>query len=67
MSTFKEANQAKISLKMPLSNYSWFKGMVVATDNDGFCVVVNVSKIDNKVKRLVPQVHQAVSVRLNEI
>lgn len=65
MNTFKEANQAKTSLKMNLSNYGWFKGISVGSDNNGasYCVIVSVSHIDNRVRKVIPAVFEGVSVK----
>jgi len=65
MNTFKEANQAKTALKMTLSNYGWFKNMSIASDEKGcsFCVVVSVSKLDNSVRKVIPNVFEGVSVK----
>lgn len=64
MVSFKEANQARTSLKMPLSYYSWFKSSSVESENGQFFITVTVSHIDNAVKDAVPSIHKGVSVRL---
>ncbi len=65
MNTYKEANQAKTALKMTLSNYGWFKGAHVGPDENGasFCVVVSVSRLDNGVRKVIPNVFEGVSVK----
>ena len=65
MNTFKEANPAKTALKMTLSNYGWFKRADIGSDENGasFCVVVHVSKLDNTVRKIVPNVFEGVSVK----
>jgi hypothetical protein len=63
MSTFREANQARLVLKMKLSNYAWYGSSVVVTDNDGFSVVVGVKKIDNQVRKVISPVVDGVSVK----
>jgi hypothetical protein len=64
MATFSEANQAKSALKMKYVNYAWFKNVMVITASDGYDVIVTTSKIDNSVKKIVSQVYNGVSVRL---
>lgn len=66
MSSFNEANQAKLALKMQLHHYACFNSIVVSSESDGFGVVVFVDHIDDKVKKLVPQVCQNVSVSLEK-
>jgi hypothetical protein len=61
--TFNEANQAKLSLKMSLSNYAWYKSSFVGVDGSDWIVVVNVRALDDKVRKTVPIVHHGVSVR----
>ena len=63
MSTFSEANQVRLMLKMQLSVYSWYKSSMVYPIDDGFGVLIGVSQIDNKVRKLVAPVIKGVSVR----
>ena len=65
MITFREANQAKLALKMMLSNYSWFLGAGVESDGDEYIVVINASRNDNLTKRTIPVVHDGVAVKTN--
>jgi hypothetical protein len=66
MSSFKEANQAKLSLKMKLSQYACFGSILVSPESDGFGVIVFVDHIDDKVKKLIPQICQGVSVSIEK-
>ena len=63
MSTFIEAHQARTSLKMKLSNYSWYTSSAVLPDESGYSVVITVSKLDNGVKKVIPPVVNGVSIR----
>lgn len=63
MTTFTEASQARLVLKMKLSNYAWYKGCSVVTDDDGFAVLVDVTRIDNSVRKIVPQVYSGVLIK----
>jgi hypothetical protein len=64
MSTFKEANQVRIALKMKLSNYSWYKSSRVITDSDGYSVVIGVQQVDNKVRKIISPVIDGVSIKV---
>ncbi len=64
MVTFREANQARTSLKIPLSYYSWCKGLSVESENGHYFVTVLTTHIDNAVKSAVPPFHKGVSVRI---
>lgn len=63
MSTFQEANQTRTILKMKLAIYSWYRSSAVSSSSDGWGIVVMVSKIDNKIRKLIPQVVNGVSVK----
>ncbi len=64
MATFQEANQLKSSLKMRFVNYAWFKSVAVVTSDGGYDVIIYSSKVDNSVRKLVPQVINGVGVKL---
>jgi len=63
MSSFKEANQVKNSLKMTLLNYAWFKSLSIELDDDGYYVVVHVSKLDNSIRKVIAPVKDGVTVK----
>jgi len=63
MTTFSEANQSRLALKMELSKYSWYDGAVVVSTTDGFAVIIQVSRIDDTVKRTVPVVRNGVDIK----
>lgn len=65
MTNFTEANQARLSLKMMLSNYSWYNGSIISTENNDFIIIVHVSRLDNNVRKVVPIVHNGVSVKVD--
>lgn len=65
MSSFNEANQAKLSLKMLLHFYSFFQNISVEADEIGYDVVVTVSKMDAKIRKIIPMVHKNVIVKVN--
>lgn len=64
MSTFFEANQIRLMLKMKLSQYAWYNSSTVLSVDDGFGVVIGVKQLDNAVRKLVPPVIDGVSVKV---
>lgn len=63
MSTFSDANQVRLLLKMKLSVYAWYNSSTVVSIDDGFGVVVGVKQMDNSIRKLVPPVVNGVSVK----
>lgn len=63
MSTFSEANQIRLMLKMKLSQYAWYSSSTVVSIDDGFGVVVGVKQLDNAVRKQIPPVIDGVSVK----
>ena len=64
MSTFSEANQVRLSLKMKYSNHSWYKASHVVSSDDGFGIVVNVSYVDDKVRKIIAPVVNGISIKV---
>ena len=64
MSTFSEANQVRLGLKMKLSNYAWYNSSAVINVNDGFGIVVVASRLDNKVRKIVPPLIDGISIKV---
>ena len=63
MSTFTEANQVRLSLKMKYSQYSWYSSSVVYAIDDGFGVVIETSQMNNNIRKLISPVVNGVSVK----
>lgn len=63
MSTFSEANQVRLLLKMKLSLHSWYSSSTVLSLDDGFGVVIGVKQLDNAIRKLIPPVIDGVSVK----
>lgn len=63
MTTFREANQARLALKMKLSNYAWYNSSSVITSNDDYCLSVGVSKLDNQVRKIIPPIIDGIVVK----
>lgn len=65
MSTYSEANQAKLSLKMILSNYAWYHNITILPDGDDWCISVNISHLDNSIRKIIPIVHKGLNVKVD--
>lgn len=63
MVTFSEANQARLGIKMKLSQYSWYNSSAVISEKDGYAVVVGVSVLNNTVRKTIPPVYNGVSIK----
>jgi len=63
MATLFEASQVRLSLKMKLCNFCWYKSSIVSIVSDGFGVSILVRRIDDQVRKTIPQVIDGVSVR----
>lgn len=63
MSTFSEANQVRLVLKMKLSQHSWYSSGRVISIDDGFGVLIGVSRIDNQIRKLISPVIDGVTVK----
>lgn len=66
MSTFKEANQIRLKLKIQLSVHAWYSSSRVVSDDDGYSVVVAVKQLDNKIRKVIPPVVDGISVRTEQ-
>ena len=63
MSTFSEANQVRLMLKMKLSQHSWYSSSTVVSIDDGFGVLIGVSHVDNQIRKLISPVVNGVTVK----
>jgi hypothetical protein len=54
MTTFFEASQARIVLKMKLIEYAWYKNSSVVSSEDGFEVLIGVSRLNNMIRKKIP-------------
>lgn len=63
MSTFSDANQVRLSLKMKLSMYAWYNSSIVVSVDDGFGVIIGVKQMNNSIRKLIPPVVNGVSVK----
>ncbi len=63
MSTFSEANQVRLALKMKYSQHAWYNSSHIASVDDGFVIVVNVQYLDNKVRKIISPVVDGISIK----
>lgn len=63
MTTFREADQVRLSLKMKLSYYSWYSSSAVISDSNGYSVVIAVKRLNNNVRKIVPQIVNGISIK----
>ena len=66
MVTFTEANQVRLALKMKLSQHAWYSSSLVASDKNGYSIVVHVTALNNTVRKAVPQVVNGVSIKTEQ-
>jgi hypothetical protein len=64
MSTFHEANQVRLALKMKLSQHAWYNSSVVLSSEDGYSILVRVKQVDNKVRKIIAPVIDGVSIKV---
>ena len=64
MAIFSEAHQVRMSLKMKLSNHSWYNWSSIVTESDGYSVLINVKKINNFVRKIIPPIINGVGIRI---
>ena len=63
MSTFREANQVRLALKMKLASYAWYKSSAICSTTDGWGVVIFTQKLDNAVRKVISPVVDGVSIK----
>ena len=63
MTTFSEANQVRLALKMRYSHYSWYKTSVVVSMDDSYGVVIGVKHLDNGIRKLIAPFVEGVSIK----
>ena len=64
MTTFKQANQVRIKLKNKVANYSWYSASGVFLEGDQYYVTVNVKRLDDSVKGVIPPKLDGVSIKV---
>jgi hypothetical protein len=63
MTTFKDANQARVKLKTKIANYSWYSTSGVLLDDNRYYVGVTVKRLDDSVKNIIPSYVDGVPVK----
>lgn len=64
MSSFHEANQARLSLKMKLCHYYWYQSIDVLPYEDKYYLGVNVKKGSLNIKNMVPSFVRGICVKI---
>lgn len=65
VATFSQSNQAKLILKMSLSNYAWYNDCLVISDEDeGYSILVGTSHIDDSIRKIIPDRIGNVTVKI---
>ena len=52
--TFFKANQARLKLKMKVSNYAWYHDCEVIVYNGSYIVLVGIARLDAKIRKIIP-------------
>ena len=63
MATFFQANQVRLAIKMMLSKYAWFAGTLVVPTKEDFLVLVQVHKIDDGIRKVIPVVKDGIEIK----
>lgn len=64
MWSMKETNFLRQKLKNKYSQYSWYYGSYVVPDFEGYAIVIEATKIDNEVKKIVSTYVKNTNIRL---
>jgi len=66
MTTFFDANQARLKLKMILSNYCWYKGSCIIMDKDenNFVILINVSDMSDNIFKIIPKLFDGFKTKI---
>lgn len=60
----KETNNLRQKLKNKYSQYSWYYNSYVVPDFEGYAIVIETTKLDNEIKKLVPTYIKNTNIRL---
>lgn len=60
----KETNTLRHGIKYKLANYSWYHNSYVVGDFEGYAIVVEVTRIDDEVKKIVPSFVKNTNIKL---
>lgn len=66
MQSFHSVSRIRTSLKMKLSNYSWYQGSRIDISNSQFSIKISVKYINNQVKQVVPSKIDGVEIKLEQ-
>lgn len=60
----KETNTLRHGIKYKLSNYSWYSNSYVVGDFEGYAIVVEVTRLDDEIKKIVPKYIKHTNIKL---
>lgn len=63
MTSFAEAHQARLILKMKFHVYPWYKYTAVLPDKEGYSAVIYVKYLNKSIRKTIPIIIGNVSVR----
>jgi hypothetical protein len=61
--TFSEANQLRLKLKMKYSLHWWYSSGVVVAIDDGFGVIIMVKQLDNNIRKIISPIVNGIVVK----
>lgn len=64
MITLKEANKVRTSLKMKLSNFSWYKESYIIPNASNYIVVIHVPQVNNNVRKIISPIIDGVEIKI---
>lgn len=60
----KETNNLRQKLKNKLSQYAWYHNSYVVPDFEGYAIVIEATRIDDEIKKIVPLYVKNTNIRL---
>ncbi len=63
MTTFSDANQARLSLKMKLSQFGWYNSSTVVTNGGDYIVIIGVKQLDNNIRKEIPPLVNGIDIK----
>lgn len=64
MANFFDANQARLILKMKLSNYAWYHDCNVISYDEDYIVLAGIARLDPKIRKIIPKKINGVIIHL---
>jgi hypothetical protein len=67
MTSFFEADQARLKIKMILINHNWYKHASVVKDDEGFSILIGVSHVNENIRNIISNISNNVTVKMSVI